>query len=317
MNNAALTANTNEKVNLVKSIANKTRGPYTPEKYGNVIIPMAIIRRFDCILAKKNKEIAQIVEATSKIKGMTPEKVEEMVKLRCGVPFYNAKCVTLEDLVGDSDNLDANFLEFIGAYSPSVQKILKDLKFREEVEFMIKKHILFEVVKAFSEVDFHPDTTSPIAMGYIFEEIIRTYKANAEAGDHYTPREVIKLCVELMMSDNTDTLLKGGRILRVYDGCCGTGGMLTTLKSVLTGDKEKGEGFGLSPDNIKLYGQEINPEAYAICCAEMLMLGENPTNIREGNTLTEDKFSGEKFDLLITNPPFGVEWKTDKPYVEK
>lgn len=317
MNNAALTANTNEKVNLVKSIANKTRGPYTPEKYGNVIIPMAIIRRFDCILAKKNKEIAQIVEATSKIKGMTPEKVEEMVKLRCGVPFYNAKCVTLEDLVGDSDNLDANFLEFIGAYSPSVQKILKDLKFREEVEFMIKKHILFEVVKAFSEVDFHPDTTSPIAMGYIFEEIIRTYKANAEAGDHYTPREVIKLCVELMMSDNTDTLLKGGRILRVYDGCCGTGGMLTTLKSVLTGDKEKGEGFGLSPDNIKLYGQEINPEAYAICCAEMLMLGENPTNIREGNTLTEDKFSGEKFDLLITNPPFGVEWKTDKPFVEK
>ena len=317
MNNASLTANTNEKVNLVKSIANKTRGPYTPEKYGNVIIPMAIIRRFDCILAKKNKEIAQIVKATSKIKGMTPEKVEEMVKLKCGVPFYNAKCVTLEDLVGDSDNLDANFLEFISAYSPSVQKILKDLKFREEVEFMIKKHILFEVVKAFSEVDFHPDTTSPIAMGYIFEEIIRTYKANAEAGDHYTPREVIKLCVELMMSDNTDTLLKGGRILRVYDGCCGTGGMLTTLKSVLTGDKEKGEGFGLSPDNIKLYGQEINPEAYAICCAEMLMLGENPTNIREGNTLTEDKFSGEKFDLLITNPPFGVEWKTDKPFVER
>ena len=317
MNNATLTATTAEKVNLVKSIANKTRGPYTPEKYGNVIIPMAIIRRFDCILAKKNKEIAQIVEATSKIKGMTPETVEEMVKLKCGVPFYNAKCVTLEDLVGDSDNLDANFREFIGAYSPSVQKILRDLKFREEVEFMIKKHILFEVVKAFSEVDFHPDTTSPIAMGYIFEEIIRTYKANAEAGDHYTPREVIKLCVELMMSDNTDSLRKDGRILRVYDGCCGTGGMLTTLKSVLTGDKEKGEGFGLSPDNIKLYGQEINPEAYAICCAEMLMLGENPTNIREGNTLTEDKFAGEKFDLLITNPPFGVEWKTDKPFVDK
>ena len=311
MNNASLTANTNEKVNLVKSIANKTRGPYTPEKYGNVIIPMAIIRRFDCILAKKNKEIAQIVEATSKVKGMTPEKIEEMVKLKCGVPFYNAKCITLEDLVGDSDNLDANFLEFIGAYSPSVQKILKDLKFREEVEFMIKKHILFEVVKAFSEVDFHPDTTSPIAMGYIFEEIIRTYKANAEAGDHYTPREVIKLCVELMMSNNTESLRRAGRVLRVYDGCCGTGGMLTTLKSVLVND------MCVKSDDVKLYGQEINPEAYAICCAEMLMLGENPTNIREGNTLTEDKFSGEKFDLLITNPPFGVEWKTDKPFVEK
>ena len=276
-----------------------------------MIIPMAIIRRFDCILAKKNKEISVVVEACKKIKDMTPEKVEEMVKLKCGVPFFNAKCVTLEDLVGDSDNINANFLEFIAAYSPSVQKILRDLKFREEVEFMIKKHILFEVVKAFSEVDFHPDTTSPIAMGYIFEEIIRTYKANAEAGDHYTPREVIKLCVELMMSDNTEALRKGGRILRVYDGCCGTGGMLTTLKSVLTKD------MGIKSDDVKLYGQEINPEAYAICCAEMLMLGENPTNIREGNTLTEDKFSGEKFDLLITNPPFGVEWKTDKSEVEK
>ena len=311
MNNAALTANTNEKVNLVKSIANKTRGPYTPEKYGNVIIPMAIIRRFDCILASKNEEILKVVTAASKINGMTPEKIEEMVKLKCGVPFYNAKCVTLEQLVGDSDNIDANFLEFIASYSPSVQKILKDLKFREEVEFMIKKHILFEVVKAFSEVDFHPDTTSPIAMGYIFEEIIRTYKANAEAGDHYTPREVIKLCVELMMSNNTESLRRDGRILRVYDGCCGTGGMLTTLKSVLVND------MGVKSDDVKLYGQEINPEAYAICCAEMLMLGENPTNIREGNTLTEDKFSGEKFDLLITNPPFGVEWKTDKPFVEK
>ena len=310
MNNAKLTADVSAKVSLVKSIANKTRGPYTPEKYGNVIIPMAIIRRFDCILADKNEEIKKIVTAAIKIKGMTPEKIEEMVKKQCGVPFYNAKCVTLEQLVGDSDNLDSNFLEFIGSYSPSVQKILKDLKFREEVEFMSKKHILFEVVKAFSEVDFHPNTTSPMAMGYIFEEIIRTYKANAEAGDHYTPREVIKLCVELMMSDNTDNLRKDGKIIRVYDGCCGTGGMLTTLKNALT------EEMNIKPENVKLYGQEVNPEAYAICCAEMLMLGENPANIREGNTLTEDKFGGEKFDLLITNPPFGVEWKTEKSFVE-
>ena len=314
MNNAALTADVSAKVNLVKSIANKTRGPYTPEKYGNVIIPMAIIRRFDCILAPKNKEIEQLITAAEKIKGQTPEKIEELVKLKTGIPFYNKKCVSLERLVGDSDNINNNFSEFIGAYSPSVQKILNDLKFREEVEFMIKKGILFEVVKAFSEVDFHPSTTSPMAMGYIFEEIIRTYKANAEAGDHYTPREVIRLCVELMMSENTDVLRKEGKVIRVYDGCCGTGGMLTTLKSVLT---DPSEGMGIKPDNVKLYGQEVNPEAYAVCCAEMLMLGENPANIREGNTLTEDMFQGEKFDLLITNPPFGVEWKTEKAKVEK
>lgn len=309
MNNIALTADVNSKVNLVKSIANKTRGPYTPEKYGNVIIPMAIIRRFDCILADKNAAIEKILTAASANKKITAQMLEEMVKRQCGVPFYNAKCVSLEQLVGDSDNINSNFLEFIKSYSPSVQKILQDLKFKEEVEFMIKKGILFEVVKAFSEVDFHPSTTSPMAMGYIFEEIIRTYKSNAEAGDHYTPREVIELCVELMMSENVDELKKEGKIIRVYDSCCGTGGMLTTMKRKLTE-------MGIRPENIRLYGQDVNPEAYAICCAEMLMLDENPANIREGNTLTEDRFPGEKFDLLITNPPFGVEWKTEKKSVE-
>lgn len=314
MNNVTLTADVTSKVNLVKSIANKTRGPYTPEKYGNVIIPMAIIRRFDCILTDKNGAIEKILETASKIKSVTPEQLEELVKRQCNVPFYNAKCVSLEQLVGDSDNLNSNFLEFIKAYSPSVQKILQDLKFKEEVEFMIKKGILFEVVKAFSEVDFHPATTSPMAMGYIFEEIIRTYKSNAEAGDHYTPREVIELCVELMMSENVDELKKDGKIIRVYDSCCGTGGMLTTIKRKLT-DPESG--LGIRPENIRLYGQDVNPEAYAICCAEMLMLGENPANIREGNTLTEDRFPREKFNLLITNPPFGVEWKTEKKTVEE
>lgn len=314
MKNNVLTADVTSKVNLVKSIANKTRGPYTPEKYGSVIIPMAIIRRFDCILADKNDAIDKILKASSKVKGMTPEKLEEMVKRSCGVTFYNSKCVTLEQLVGDSDNLNSNFLEFISSYSPSIQRILQSLKFREEVEFMIKKGILFEVVKAFSEVDFHPATTSPMAMGYIFEEIIRTYKANAEAGDHYTPREVIELCIDLMLSENVENLKKQGKIIRIYDGCCGTGGMLTTAKRMLT-DPE--EGFNINAENIRLYGQDNNPEAYAVCQAEMLMLGDDPTYIREGNTLTEDRFSGEKFDLLITNPPFGVEWKTEKSAVEK
>ena len=313
MNNNMLTADITSKVNLVKNIANKMRGPYTPEKYGNVIIPMAIIRRFDCVLADKNEQIAKLLKLLSKNKLVTDMQMEKAVQKQFGVPFYNKKCITLEQLIGDSDNINANFMEFIKAYSPSVQDILKDLKFSEEVEFMIKKGILFEVVKAFSEVDFHPNTTSPMAMGYIFEEIIRTYKANAEAGDHYTPREVIELCAELMMSENIDDLKKEGKILRVYDGCCGTGGMLTTLKRKLS---NKEDGMGIAEDNIRLYGQDVNPEAYAVCCAEMLMLGEDVKNIREGNTLTDDKFFGQKFDLLITNPPFGVEWKTEKAKVE-
>ena len=309
MNNIEMSSDINAKVNLVKNIANKMRGPYTPDKYGSVIIPMAIIRRFDCVLAEKNEEISQLLEKLLKLK-MDEREIEKAVKQQCGIPFYNKKCITLEKLVGDSDNINSNCLEFIKAYSPGVQDILKDLKFKEEVDFMTKKGILFEVVKAFSEVDFHPNTTSPMAMGYIFEEIIRAYKANAEAGDHYTPREVIELCVDLMMSENVDGLKKEGKIIRVYDGCCGTGGMLTTLK-------RKIKDILGTDERVRLYGQDVNPEAYAVCCAEMLMLGEDAKNIHEGNTLSDDKLKGEKFDLLITNPPFGFEWKTDKAFIDK
>jgi type I restriction enzyme M protein len=299
----------NAKVNLVTKIANKLRGPYTSEKYGNVIIPMAILRRFDCVLADKNEKIRLILDKFNKLK-VDEKLVEQAIQKECGIPFYNKKCVTFEALVGDSDNINTNFLEFITAYSPSIEAILKGLKFKEEVEFMIKKGLLFEVVKAFSEVDFHPDSTDQLTMGYVFEEIIRTYKANAEAGDHYTPREVIELCVDLMMAENVDELKKSGKIIRIYDGCCGTGGMLTVAKRKLE------EMLGTS-ERVRLFGQDSNPESYAVCCAEMLMLGDDAKNIYEGNTLTQDQLSGEKFDLLITNPPFGFEWRTDKAAVEK
>lgn len=302
-------ADINAKVNLVTKIANKLRGPYTSEKYGNVIIPMSILRRFDCVLESKNKNIKNILKKFKKL-DVDEKLIEQAVLKECGVPFYNKKCVSFEDLIGDSDNINANFMEFITAYSPSIENIIKGLKFKEEAEFMIKKGILFEVVKAFSEVDFHPESTDQLTMGYVFEEIIRTYKSNAEAGDHYTPREVIELCVDLMMAENVDNLKKEGKLIRIYDGCCGTGGMLTVAKRKLN------DMIG-SSDRVRLFGQDNNPEAYAVCCAEMLMLGEDARNIYEGNTLTEDYLKGEKFDLLITNPPFGVEWKTEKAIVEK
>lgn len=305
MNHADIQA----KVKLVTDIANKLRGPYTPEKYGNVIIPMAILRRFDCVLAEKNEKIKPVLAKMERLKTDEASR-EQAVKKACGVAFYNAKCVTFEDLVGDSDNLGANFLEFIGAYSKSIAEIVKGLKFRDEVEFMIKKGLLFEVVKAFAAVDFHPATTDEFSMGYVFEEIIRTYKANAEAGDHYTPREVIELCVDLMMAEGAEELKKPGKLIRIYDGCCGTGGMLTVAKRKLK------ETLG-TDENVRLFGQDSNPESHAICRAEMLMLGDDPRNVHEGNTLTEDKLKGEKFDLTLTNPPFGVEWKTEKALVEK
>ena len=299
----------NSKVSLVTKIANKLRGPYTSEKYGNVIIPMAILRRFDCVLENKNEKIKSILEKLQSLNA-DDKVIEQAILKECGVPFYNKKCVTFETLIGDSDNINTNFMEFLNAYSPSIENIVKGLKFKEEVEFMTKKGMLFEVIKAFSEVDFNPETTDQLSMGYIFEEIIRAYKSNAEAGDHYTPREVIELCVELMMAENIEEFKKEGKLIRVYDGCCGTGGMLTVAKRKLA------EMLG-NDERVRLFGQDSNPESFAVCCAEMLMLGENVKSIYEGNTLTEDSLKGEKFDILITNPPFGVEWKTEKAIVEK
>lgn len=303
-------ADINAKVNLIKDIANKLRGPYSSEKFGNVIIPMAILRRFDCMLESKNSKIKEILARFEKIK--SDEKIIEQVVLKeCGVPFYNKKCVSFTDLIGDSDNIGKNFIEFISAYSPSIANIITGLKFKDEVTFMNKKGNLFNVVKSFSEVDFHPETTNELTMGYIFEEIIRTYRANAEAGDHYTPREVVELCVDLICSENIDSFKKDGKIVEAYDGCCGTGGMLTITKRKLN------ELIGKPLDKIKLYGQEINPESCAVCRAEMLILGNDPKNIYENNTLTEDKFGKKKFDILITNPPFGFEWKNEKIIVDK
>jgi type I restriction enzyme M protein len=305
MNHADIQA----KVKLVTDIANKLRGPYTPEKYGNVIIPMAILRRFDCVLAEKNEKIKPVLAKMERLKTDEASR-EQAVKKACGVAFYKRQMRDFRGSGGRQRQLGANFLEFIGAYSKSIAEIVKGLKFRDEVEFMIKKGLLFEVVKAFAAVDFHPATTDEFSMGYVFEEIIRTYKANAEAGDHYTPREVIELCVDLMMAEGAEELKKPGKLIRIYDGCCGTGGMLTVAKRKLK------ETLG-TDENVRLFGQDSNPESHAICRAEMLMLGDDPRNVHEGNTLTEDKLKGEKFDLTLTNPPFGVEWKTEKALVEK
>lgn len=308
----------NEKVKMVTDIANLLRGPYSSERYGDVIIPLSIIRRFDCILASKNEDIKKELQALAD-KGLEPQEKEQLVSRRCGVPFYNEKCLTLEELVGDASSLDNTFKEFVGAYSISVQKILKGLQFQTQIDTMVKKGLLFQVVKAFSELDFNPEHADPLTMGYIFEEIIRTYKANAEAGDHYTPREVIELCVDLMLADREQDLLKQGKVLRAYDGCCGTGGMLTVMQRRV---------HELSQGNatVKLFGEDSNDVAYATCCAEMLMLGEDANNIVSGNTLLKpdkernsdvvgDAFYGQKFDLLLTNPPFGVEWKNEKTAV--
>lgn len=302
-------ADINEKVRLVFKIADLLRGPYTPDKYGNIIIPMAIIRRFDCILEEKHAEIQRVLEA---FKGKDEEVIEKAVYRATNIPFYSKSGFTLAKVVSEPQNVDINFDAYINGFSKNVLDILQNLEFKKEVNNMNKNNLLFQVLKGFLDVDFHSDTIDEMSMGYIFEEIIRRFKENAEAGDHYTPREVIELCVELLLAENAEEVEKPGKIIRIYDGCCGTGGMLTIARRKLIerlGERVKG--------NIQLCGQDVNPESYSICKAEALMLGLDPNNIVLGNALTGDGFAGKKFDLLLTNPPFGIDWKTSKSEVER
>lgn len=293
---------------ILKSVANKLRGLYVSEKYGNVIIPFSIIRRFDCILEEKNQEIKK---ALPTFKNLESERKEIAIMKKCNVPFYNSKCITFADLLSDSGNIDVNFEEYLKAFSENASEIFEKLEFLKEIKTLAKAKRLLEIVREFADIDFSLKSVDQHSMGYIFEEIIREYKANAEAGDHYTPREIVDLCVDLILAEHTEEFEKKDRIIEVYDGCCGTGGMLFTAKERIM------ERLGKEKNEVYLYGQDVNPDAYAICKAEMMIRGEDPKNIHEGSTLSEDQFKDRKFDICITNPPFGVDWKVDQDYVKK
>lgn len=295
---------------ILKSVANKLRGLYLSEKYGNVIIPFCILRRFDCMLEEKNEEIKKALEVFAKLES---KQKEAAIMKRCGVPFYNSKCITFSDLLGDIKNIKINFVEYIKAFSENVQDILDNLDFQKEVKNLSKGNHLLEMIREFADIDFSLTSVDQHSMGYIFEEIIREYKANAEAGDHYTPREIVDLCIDLILAEHAEVFGKKDKIIEVYDGCCGTGGMLFTAK------QRARERLGKSDDEVVLFGQDVNPDAYAICKAEMLIRGEDPSNIKLGSTLSEDFWFDDmrKFDICITNPPFGVEWKIDQEHVKR
>ena len=288
-------------VNFIWSIANKLRGPYQSDKYKDVIIPMVIIRRFECALAKtKNK----VVEAYSKDKTI-PEKI--LCKLS-GHSFYNMSKFDLKELLNDSDHISANFKSYINGFSTNVKTILlKDgLDFEPDIDKMAKNNRLLGIIKEFSNLDLNPETVNNHKMGYIFEDIIRRFSENAEAGDHFTPREVIKLMVKILLSESCDDLATPGKTITVLDAACGTGGMLSTTRESI---------MELNPNaDVQLFGQEVNPESYGICLADMLIKGQDAKNIRFQDTMKADCFSAtlndreQKMRFVIMNPPFGQPW---------
>ena len=280
-------------VNFIWSIANKLRGTYQSDKYKDVIIPMVIIRRFECALAPTKAKVVEMFKAN-------PNYPAKAMYRLSGFQFYNTSEFDLAELVNDSDHLAANFKAYIQGFSANIQDIIKSLDFDKQIDKMDKNNRLLSVVKAFSELDLNPITIDNVRMGYIFEELIRKFSENAEAGDHYTGRDIIKLMVNILLAEGCDDIFDDGKVITVLDQACGTGGMLSTSYNFI-------KRYNPTAD-VRLFGQEINPESYAICLAEMMIKGQNADNICYQDTMKADRFKGTKMRFVIENPPFGTPW---------
>lgn len=302
-----LSTSINEKATLIWAIADKLTGVYKPHEYGEVILPLTVIRRFDCILADTKEAV---LEKYDEVKTLPMRDV--LLRKVSGYEFYNNSKYTFEKLLDDPDNIEENFHDYLNGFSENVRDIIEKFKFDGHIDTMANKGILYIVIKEFTSTraNLHPDVISNLEMGYIFEEIIRRFSEshNEDAGQHYTPREVIRLMVNILFYDDSSTL-SGKNIARtIYDPACGTGGMLSVAEEYLHELNSSTE--------LMSFGQELNDQTFAICKADMLIKGNNADFIKDGNTLSDDQFEGQKFDYIISNPPFGREWKNEKRVVE-
>lgn len=297
-----------EKASLIWSIADKLVGVYKPHEYGDVILPLTVLKRFDSVLAETKNKVLEMAKKYPE----TFAQRDFILKETAGQKFYNTSKYDFKRLLDDPDNIEENFYNYINGYSDEVKDIVKNFDLNRQIKKMASNGILYQVIDTFNseKANLHPDYVSNIEMGYIFEEIIRRFNelSNEDAGQHYTPREVIELIVNLIFEDEEE-LADSSKIKTVYDGACGTGGMLTAAM-------EYAKKLN-SSSRMLCYGQELNAQTYAICKADMLIKGEDSNNIRHGNTLSGDLFPGETFDYIIMNPPFGIEWKNEKAAVLK
>ncbi|MGJ0484425.1 MAG: type I restriction-modification system subunit M, partial [Methylomicrobium sp.] len=312
---------------LVWTIANLLRGPYRPPQYRRVMIPLTVLRRLDCVLEDRKDEVAALYkqlkeadDARPEGKRMGDESIEKIVFNKTGLSFFNKSGLSFQTILADPDHIARNLNYYIASFSTRARTILEKFKFEEEIDKLDESNRLFEVVKEFSNVDFHPSRISNTAMGYIFEDLVRRFneQANEEAGDHFTPREVVKLMVKLLFTGE-EHIYKAGKVIKIYDPTCGTGGILSESEKAIL--EENGQA------NVELFGQEYNPESYAICGSDLMIKGEDVRNIVFGDTLGTgrpkegqtdgDGHPGERFHYMAANPPFGVEWKPEKDHVTR
>jgi type I restriction enzyme M protein len=282
------------------------RGLFKQHEYGDVILPFVVLRRLDCVLEPNKDEIYNLYEEyKSKVDDPSP-----IIKNTVKKEFYNYSKYDLVRLKSDPKNIYMNFQNYINGYSKNVYEIIENFQFEKPVEKLNKSNKLYLLIDKFTEIDLHPSVVDNHTMGQIFEELLRKFSemSNETSGEHYTPRDVVKLLVSLVFSENKEDLQGEGKIRSIFDPCCGTGGMLTMGKEWIFEN--------INPNiEIKTSGQELNPQTYSICKSDMLISGGNPDNIKLGSSLSEDGFQGEKFDYMITNPPFGVSWKSEEEFV--
>ena len=302
------TATTNPNLSsFIWSVADLLRGDYKQSEYGKVILPFTVLRRLDCVLEPTRAVVLKEKNAREAA-GLNPEP---FLLRKSGQHFYNTSPLDLKKLMGDQDHIGENLRAYIQAFSPAVRDIFESFEFHTQIDKLAKAGLLYMVTEKFATIDLHPEVVSNAEMGAVFEELIRRFAelSNETAGEHFTPREVIRLMVNLLFIEDDAALTKPGVVRSLYDPTAGTGGMLSVAEEHLA---------SLNPDaRLVMYGQELNPESYAICKADMLIKGQDVANIIFGNTLSADGLVGKHFDYALSNPPFGVEWKKIEATIRK
>ena len=292
---------------FIWTVADLLRGDYKQSEYGKVILPFTVLRRLDCVLEKtKAAVLAEL--ATRQKAGLNPEP---FLLRKSGQLFYNTSPLDMKKLMGDQDHIRENLFAYIQAFSPAVRNIFESFDFHIQIDRLAKAKLLYLVTEKFANIDLHPEVVSNARMGAVFEELIRKFAelSNETAGEHFTPRDAIRLMVNLIFIEDDAALTKPGVVRSIYDPAAGTGGMLSVSGEHLV---------DLNPNaRLVMYGQELNPESYAICKADMLIKGQDIANIIFGNTLSDDGLPGKHFDYMLSNPPFGVEWKKIEKEVRK
>lgn len=284
---------------FIWSVADLLRGDYRQSEYGKVILPLVVLRRLDCVLEPTK---TKVLERHSKLKGSI-DNIEPVLCSVSGEQFYNTSPLDFRKLLDDPGQIAGNLRAYIAGFSSAARDIIEKFDFDTQITKLDRANLLYLVISRFADVDLHPDVVSNLEMGYLYEELIRRFSelSNETAGEHFTPREVIKLMVNLLFIEDADVLTKPGTVRTIFDPACGTGGMLSVAEDYLR---------QMNPQaRLEVFGQELNEESYAICRSDMMLKGQDASHIALGNSFSEDGHQGRSFDYCLANPPFGVEWK--------